>query len=157
MVIKIACVPSATVKNDSLLCRLYPIGKMQLMLEGQAPIMVNVQLPVKPATPQFKITNLATRAMIKLNEQQQLTYTIQNIDGLKRTFNIPVTKNDSLIFTDTILLEPGEKKVIKHILASALIGFQTVSAGDQKVVYKVYKNNVESLLLDLSPFKLFGS
>ncbi|WP_184543153.1 GH92 family glycosyl hydrolase [Mucilaginibacter sp. FT3.2] len=144
-------VPSATVKNDSLLCRLYPIGKMELMLEGQAPIMVNVQLPLKPATHQFKITELAARAMIKLNEQQQLTYTIQNIDGLKRTFNIPVTKNDSLIFTDTILLEPGEKKVIKHILASASIGFQTVSAGDQKVVYKIYKNNVESLLLDLSP------
>jgi len=142
---------SGGTQTGSLVCRLYPIGKTKLKLEGLPPVMVDVKLPPNlPAYP-FKITSLTATAMLKVNEPQHLAYIVQNIGGIKHTFNIPITQNGSLIFTDTVVLEPGEKKVIEHVLAGASKGFQRISADDQKVVYKVYKDNVESLLLDLSP------
>ncbi|SHL87677.1 GH92 family glycosyl hydrolase [Mucilaginibacter sp. OK098] len=144
-------VPSGTVKNDSLVCRLYPVGKTEIKLEGQDPIAINVLMPEKLSDRLFKITGLSVRSMIKINEQQQLAYTIQNIGGIKRSFNIPVTKNDTFLFTDTVVLEPGEKKPVKHMFVATSKGFQKISAADQMVSYKVYKDNTESLLLDLSP------
>jgi putative alpha-1,2-mannosidase len=144
-------VPSGAVKNDSLVCRLYPVGKTEIKMEGQDPIAVNVLMPERLSNHLFKITGLSTRSMIKINEQQQLTYTVQNIGGVKWSFNIPVTKNDTLLFTDTVVLEPGEKKPVKHMFVAASKGFQKISAADQIVSYKVYNDNTESLLLDLSP------
>ncbi|MCR8556598.1 GH92 family glycosyl hydrolase [Mucilaginibacter sp. BJC16-A38] len=144
-------VPSGAVKKDSLVCRLYPVGKTEIMLEGQVPIVVNVLIPEGSSNRLFKVTDLSARSMVKINEQQQLTYTIQNIGGIKWSFNIPVTKNDTLLFTDTVILEPGEKKQIKHVFVAASKGFQKISADDQMASYKVYKDNTESLLLDLSP------
>ncbi|WP_177183722.1 GH92 family glycosyl hydrolase [Mucilaginibacter sp. OK283] len=144
-------VVSGGTQKDSLVCRLYPIGKTELKLEGLPPVVVDVKLSPNPPVHPFKITGLAATSMLKINEPQHLAYVIQNIGGVKQTFNVPVTKNDTLIFTDTVVLEPGEKKVIGHVLAGASKGFQRILAGDQKVVYKVYRDNTESLLLDLSP------
>ncbi|WP_158642878.1 GH92 family glycosyl hydrolase [Mucilaginibacter ginsenosidivorax] len=144
-------VASGSTQKDSLVCRLYPIGKTEIKLEGLPPVMVDVKLPPNPAAHPFKITGLTATAMLKVNEPQRLAYIVQNIGGVKHTFNIPITKNDSLIFTDTVVLEPGEKKVIDHLLAGASKGFKRITAGDQKVLYKVYQDNTESLLLDLSP------
>jgi putative alpha-1,2-mannosidase len=138
-------------QKDSLVCRLYPIGKTELKLDGLPPVRVDVKLPPNPPAHPFKITGLTATPMLKVNEPQHLAYTIKNIGGVKQTFNVPITKNDTLIFTDAVVLEPGEKKVIDHVLAGASKGFQRISAGDQKVVYKVYQDNTESLLLDLSP------
>jgi putative alpha-1,2-mannosidase len=144
-------VVSGATQKDSMVCRLYPVGKTSLQLEGMPPVLIDVKLsPNAPAHP-FKITGLTATSMLKINEQQQLIYTIQNIGGIKEAFHVPVTKNDSLIFTDTVVLEPGEKKMVGHVLADASAGFQRISAGGQQVLYKVYQDNVESLLLELSP------
>ncbi|MDP9076443.1 MAG: GH92 family glycosyl hydrolase [Bacteroidota bacterium] len=144
-------VPSGAVKNDSLVCRLYPVGKTEIKLEGLDPIAVNVLMPKRLSNHLFKVTDLSARPMVKINEQQQLIYTIQNIDGIKRRVSVPVTKNDTLLFSDTVILEPGEKKQVKHMFEATSKGFQKISADDQMVSYKVYKDNPESLLLDLSP------
>ena len=144
-------VVSGSIKNDSLVCRLYPEGKTELKLEGMAAVTVIVNTPKTPFAHPFKITGLAAKPMVKLNEPQQLTYIIQNIDGLKRTFQFPVMKNDSLLFTDTVTLAPGSKRSITHILPSKLKGFQHIKVDDAAVSYKVYADNKESLLLDISP------
>jgi len=144
-------VVSGATQKDSMVCRLYPVGKTSLQLEGMPPVLIDVNLsPNSPAHP-FKITGLTATPMLRINEQQQLFYTIQNIGGVKEAFHVPVTKNDSLIFTDTVVLEPGEKKEVPHVLADASAGFQRILAGDQQVLYKVYRDNIESLLLELSP------
>jgi hypothetical protein len=122
-----------------------------LKLEGTAPVIVEVLRPEKTPVVQFKITKLAAIPMIKLNGMQKLSYGIQNITGLATTFSVPVMKNDSLLFTDTVTLKPGEKKDITHVIPGASKGFQNVSIGDEKITYKVYKDNTEALLLDLSP------
>jgi hypothetical protein len=143
-------VGSGSVRKDSMTFRLYSPGKTELKLEGGAPVIVDVVLPEKSPVVQFKITNLATIPMVKLNDIQKLSYHIQNITGLATVFSVPVMKNDSLFFTDTATLKPGEKKDIAHALSAVANGFQKIGIGEEKVVYKVYKDNTEGLLLDLS-------
>jgi putative alpha-1,2-mannosidase len=143
-------VVSGGVKNDSLICRLYPEGRTELKLQGMAPVTVNVKLPTTPSAHPFKITDLAAKPMVKLNQVQQVTYIIQNIDGLNRTFNIPVMMNETLLFTDTITLAAGERKSVAHTLPCNVKGFKHIRIDDARVDYKVYHDNKESLLLDLS-------
>jgi putative alpha-1,2-mannosidase len=143
-------VDAGKVVNDSILCRLYPIGKTELKLEGTTPVVVNVKLTEIPQVHPYKITGLTAKPMVKLNETQEIIYAIQNIDGLNHTFHVPVNINDTLIFTDTIALEAGDRKIIKHSLVSSKKGFQHIRIDDVKDTYKVYQDNKESLLLDLT-------
>lgn len=144
-------VASGEVKKDSITCRLYPLGKTTLALEDMAATIVEVKQSANPTAQPFKITELAAVPMIRLNEQQQMSYEVQNIGGVKRSFQIPVTRNDTLLFTDTVELLPGEKKLIKHSVNAASPGFQKLSVGGAYLTYKVYQDNKASLLLDLSP------
>jgi putative alpha-1,2-mannosidase len=144
-------IASGSVKKDSMTFRLYPLGKTELKLDEMGPIVVEVIRPEKTPVVEFKITNLQAIPMIKLDEMQKVTYSIQNITGVAKIFSVPVLKNDSLLFTDTATLEPGEQKEIRHVLPAVAKGFQKISVGDEKVTYKVYNDNTEALLLDLSP------
>ncbi|MEO3407738.1 GH92 family glycosyl hydrolase [Mucilaginibacter sp. CAU 1740] len=144
-------VASGEVKKDSIVCRLYPLGKTTLTLEGMPVTVVEVKPSANAPAQPFKITELAAVPMIRLNEQQQISYLVQNIGGVKRSFQIPVTKNDTLLFTDTVELLPGEKQLIKHSANAASAGFQKLSVGEAHFTYKVYRDNKASLLLDLSP------
>jgi putative alpha-1,2-mannosidase len=150
-VYKNCMVASGEVKKDSITCRLYPLGKTTLALESMPATIVEVKQSANPPAQPFKITELAAGPMIRLNEQQQISYLVQNIGGVKRSFQIPVTKNDTLLFTDTVELLPGEKKPIKHLANAVFAGFQKLSVGDANLVYKVYQNSKASLMLDLSP------
>ncbi|AYL96724.1 GH92 family glycosyl hydrolase [Mucilaginibacter celer] len=144
-------VASGEVKKDSIICRLYPLGKTTLMLEGMPFINIEVKQALNPPSHPFKVSELSIIQMLRLNEQQQITYSVQNIGGVKQVFQIPVTRNDELLFTDTVELLPGEKKLIKHSIEGISIGFQNILIGGEKSIYKVYKDNLASLLLDLSP------
>jgi len=142
---------SGTTEADSITFRLYPLGKTQLALDNRQPVTVVVKPQSNASVSSFKITGLFVTPTIKVNEPQRFSYNIKNTGGVKHTFNIPITKNDTLMFSDTITLAPGGDRLIKHIFASPLAGFQRILAGNERVIYKVYKDNRESLLLDLSP------
>jgi hypothetical protein len=115
------------------------------------PTSVLVKNSKNPATNPYRVRALTAIPMVRLNELQQISYNIQNIGGLKSVFNIPVIINDSVAFRDTIALDPGEKKGLKHYFVAKKQGFQHVIIANNKIDYKVYKANKESLLLDLSP------
>lgn len=147
-------VTSGHIIKDSIKFRLYPIGKSILQINRMKPISVTVKNSKKPATNTYSVTALTATPMIKLNELQQVSYSVQNIGGLKRFFSIPVIINDSVAFRDTITLYPGEKKGLKHSFVAAKPGFQHIIVDNNKIGYKVYKANRESLLLDLSPVEI---
>lgn len=149
--LKNCLVVSGTIKTDTMLCRLYPLGKTRLAVENEKPVTINVNSQEKLPVPYFKISDLDAIAMVRISEPQHLIYTVKNTGGLKQLFKIPITKNDSLIFTDTVTLKPGGTKTIKHNLATSSAGFQKLMVDKEQVRYKVYKDNRESLLLDLSP------
>jgi putative alpha-1,2-mannosidase len=146
---KNSLVASGQLVNDSIPCRLYRLGKSVLNIPGSAPFIVNVVNPKIPPTLPYRITGLTAKPIIRLNEQQQISYSVQNISGLKRVFHIPVTINGAVIFTDTVSLYPGERKEASHYLLASKKGLQQVVVQDDTFIYKVYQNNTESLLLDL--------
>lgn len=146
---KNSLVASGETIRDSIRCRLYPLGKTTVSIEGTAPVIITVTGPHMQAVYPFKITELRAIPVVKLNDTQQIAYSVQNITGIGQVCQIPVCINDTTIFTDTIALTPGEKTMIKHVIKARRKGFQRISINDAQAKYKVYQNELESLLLDM--------
>jgi hypothetical protein len=98
-----------------------------------------------------EITGLVIRPMLRKDEVQRLSFTAQNIGGDRHPFYIPVKINDSLVRTDTMLLEPGEKRMISQELTVEGEGMQVISVRGIRESCKIYSRDEESVLLDLSP------
>ncbi len=150
---------------DSIGCRLYPYGMVELRIEGMQAVGVKViraeegregerQLGNKAGEEgggPVEITGLAVRPMLRKGEGQKLSFTAQNIGGDPHSFYIPVRVNDSLVLRDTLLLGPGEKRTISQELAIAGEGMQGIGVMGVRERFSVYSRNDESVLLDLSP------
>ncbi|MFB9843008.1 GH92 family glycosyl hydrolase [Mucilaginibacter ginsenosidivorans] len=136
---------------DSIPCRLYPTGETTLQIAGLPPLKVRVKSPDRPVAQCYKITAYSATPLVKLHNTQRVSYTIQNTGGAGHAFTIPVMSGDSLVFDDKVMLAPGEKKIVNHDMVAGKPGFQYVKIGSNKIPYKVYQYNRESVLLDLSP------
>lgn len=142
---------SGTMLVDSLACRLYPYGRTKLEMEGMKPIEVEVD---SIGGSSIEISNLVIKPLLRAGEEQLISFSAQNTGGLARLFLLPVSLNDVMIRTDSLYLEPGEAKTISQALPVGRIGWHTIRVGDaveaavQK--FKVYKDNPESLFLDIS-------
>ena len=134
--------------QDSIVFRLYPVGKSILKLDNTIPFIVEVKLPEKPQERPFEISGLEVKPMIRLKEDQQIRYIIKNTGGLNQTFIIPVIQNDSVAFNDNIKLNAGEAKIISHNITATQKGFKYVRVDIAKTMYKVYQSGIEALLLD---------
>ncbi|WEA03005.1 GH92 family glycosyl hydrolase [Mucilaginibacter sp. SJ] len=134
--------------QDSIVFRLYPVGKSILKLDNTVPFIVEVKLPEKPRERPFEISGLEVKPMIRLKENQQIRYMIKNTGGLKQTFIIPVILNDSVVFNDNIKLNTGEAKIISHNITVTQKGFKYLKIDTAKTIYIVYEDGIESLLLD---------
>ncbi|GAA4322536.1 hypothetical protein GCM10023149_22920 [Mucilaginibacter gynuensis] len=141
-----------TVK-DSIGIKLYATGKHALAIDGLKPVSVEVLNSDLKPDQAFDITSLTVKPMVKLNEEQLVQYTIQNIDGKPNTYYLPILRNDTLLMTDTVSINPGEKKELKHILSTTHAGFQQMSVSGKRIVYKVYNHTMDALLLQLSPVR----
>jgi hypothetical protein len=144
-------VASGQTIQDSMQFRLFPVGKTVLKIDRAAPVTVMVKNPPTPIAHTYKITALTAKLMIRLDELQQVNYTVQNIGGLRRVFVVPVNINDSVVFKDTITLNAGQKKDLQHRFSANKPGFQHLVIDQKTISYKVYQVAKESLLLDLSP------
>ncbi|WPU97281.1 GH92 family glycosyl hydrolase [Mucilaginibacter sp. cycad4] len=134
--------------QDSIVFRLYLVGKSILKLGDTPPFTIDIKLPAKPQEHPFKISGLEVKSMIRLNDIQEIKYQIKNTGGLKQTFIIPVIQNDSVVFTDKIKLNAGEAKTISHNITVIKKGFKYLRVDTAKTIYKVYDDGKESLLLD---------
>jgi putative alpha-1,2-mannosidase len=134
--------------QDSIAFRLYPVGKATLKLDNTPPFEVEVKLPKKPQEHPYQISRLDVKPMIRLNENQEIKYQIKNTGGLNQIFIIPVIQNDSVAFTDNIKLNAGEVKTISRNVKSLKKGFKYIRVDTAKIIYKVYENGTESLLLN---------
>ena len=146
-------VPAGHTIHDSIACRLYPLGISWLTIEGTGMQKVIVKALTFSASNSYRISALSAKPMVRLHDVQYIAYQVQNIRGLKQMVTLKVNVNDSLVFTDTITLRPGEKKVMKHEFRALERGFQTIRIDSNQVRYKVYSNASESLILDLSSIK----
>ncbi|MFC0512728.1 GH92 family glycosyl hydrolase [Mucilaginibacter angelicae] len=136
--------------QDSIVFRLYPVGKTLLQLDNMPSLTVDVKLPEKPQEHPYQISGLDVKPMIRLNENQEIKYTIKNTGGISQSFTVPVMLNDLVAFTDNIKLNAGEAKTVSHITKALKNGFEYVKVDSAKAMYKVYESAMESLLLDFT-------
>jgi putative alpha-1,2-mannosidase len=139
--------------TDSIQIRLFAIGNASLQLDQHPAVLIKVKQPEVAASHAYAISSLTTRAMVKVNDEQKVSYIIQNSGGVTRIFNIPVTLGKAVLFTDKIALFPGEKKLINHQFTVRYAGFQQLRIDSVPIHFKVYADAPESLLLDILPGK----
>lgn len=144
---------------DSVDCRLYRNGTVQLGIEGMETAAVTVKrvegTGVSPdgkiaGVAPVKVSDLVVQPLLRKGDRQRLSFTVQNIGGEMRSCYIPVQVNDKLVVTDTLLLEPGEKKTVRQELAVGGEGMQLISVMGLRENSKVYDRNEEAVVLDLS-------
>jgi hypothetical protein len=132
---------------DSIACRLYPVGRNVLSVAGmEQEVEVMGRGVAEP-----EITGLVVRPLLRVGDRQSVSYLVQNIDGVAHQYVIPVYEGDERsISTDTLLLQPGEKKrvVVDWMVRQA--GLKEVRVKTVKGVFKVYTEATGSLLLSLS-------
>ncbi|MEO7215570.1 GH92 family glycosyl hydrolase [Mucilaginibacter sp.] len=137
--------------TDSVQLRLFAVGRTRLKL-GQLPVVtITVKQPVLFNPHPYAISSFTARPMVKQNEKQQVSYTVQNTGGFKRVFNIPLKLNNNVIGADKVALMPGEKRQIEHVFLVTDTGFQKIYTDNATIRFKVYDNAAQSLLLNLSP------
>jgi hypothetical protein len=139
-------VAAGTVLVDSMPCRLYPFGRSVLTIEG---IEQEVEVTGKGAE-EPEITGLVVRPLLRVGERQSVGYFIQNIDGVAHRYCIPVYEDERLIRTDTLLLQPGEKKRAAVDWVASEAGLKAVKVKAAREVFKAYREATGSLLLSLS-------
>jgi hypothetical protein len=143
-------ISSGTILKDSISCRLYKLGQVTVGLDSIGTKMVEVAEPAHPVAHPFMISGLTVKPVIKINSEQQIQYHIRNLTGKDQLFMIPIAADDSLLYKDSIQLQPGESKVIMHRFSVNKAGLTTIKADSARVKYKVYSGNTSTLLLDLS-------
>jgi putative alpha-1,2-mannosidase len=139
------------VLKDSISIRLYETGRHNLYIDQLNAQQVTVDKGRADPETAYRITAFHLKAMIGLQEIQQVDYTIQNTGGSTYTFKVPVTRNDTLIVMDTITLGAGKKKSFQHRFYPSAPGFQQIAISNEKAGYKVYSSNDDALLLQLAP------
>jgi putative alpha-1,2-mannosidase len=149
-VFKNCLVPPGAILTDSISCRLYKLGQVTVGLDRMAAKMVEVAEPTHLVAHPFTISGLIIKPVIKINGEQQIQYNVKNLTGKEQLFTIPVLNNDSLLYKDSVKLQPGERKAMMHRFTVNKAGLKTIIADSARVKYKVYSNNPSTLLLDLS-------
>jgi putative alpha-1,2-mannosidase len=141
---------SGQVKEDSIKCRLYSVGKDTLRIKGLTPFHMYVKpLIITGDNNLFKIIHFTMKPLVKKNKKQQIKYTIQNIGGYRHNFHIPVMINDSMIYTDITTLDAGAKKNLHHAIIARRNGINVVKVDSFIKRFKVYNSPLETVLLDL--------
>lgn len=135
--------------TDSITCRLYKPGKHSLQLSGANTLTVTVGNTPVPGANQPAISDLLVIPIIKKGGTQQVSFAVQNIDGVAHTFLIPIMLNDSLAGHQRISLQPGAQRTVTAALSIPGEGMQAISVKDQRALFKVYADNKASILLDL--------
>ncbi|SEB04741.1 GH92 family glycosyl hydrolase [Pedobacter hartonius] len=146
-------VPLGTTITDSISCRLYEPGKVSIGLTASEGKNVMVAEPSNPVEFPFRVSELKLKPVVPLHAAQKFSYELQNLTGKKQAFLIPVKINSSIIFTDTVVLAPGKKKLLEHSFTVGTAGLQTLTADREAAKFKVYDSHLSSLLLDLSLVK----
>ena len=138
-------VPAGGVAVDSMDCRLYPVGKHTLTIGGSE---LEVEV-VGAGVEQAGISDLGLKSLLWKGQHQVMHYSVRNIGGVPREYRIPVI-DGPLIRTDTVFLQPGEKKRLRVDWVSREPGLRKVRVGDEQAAFKVYEEATGSLLLSLS-------
>lgn len=142
-------VDSGATVVDSIPCRLYQPGNTQLALNGAATMSVAVVKPAQPYPDKPEVKDFTLQDLVKAGNWQQCSFTIQNIGGEAREFDVPLVLGDSIIAADKVLLQPGEEKQLSRRFQTRTAGWYTLQLYGMQQKFRVYDDHKATLLLDL--------
>ena len=175
--------PGATI-TDTISGCLYALGAVTIGPGPSAKTIIKVVAPSTPVSQPFLISGLIAKPVVKLNNEQEISYHIKNITGTARTFTPEISlstnvddtdslnknwqKGDTqknsdldkhiLLYTDTVYLLPGQQKTVIHHFTASQNGLQTITVSTGiNLKFKVYETPLSALLLDLDLKKLKGN
>ncbi|HEY8935736.1 MAG TPA: glycoside hydrolase domain-containing protein, partial [Cyclobacteriaceae bacterium] len=135
---------------DSVSCQLYSLGKARLRIDDLKDLEVEVIDAGVSNADQVQFDALLALPIIKKNQSQHISYTVKNIGWQTQLFTIPVYLDEAQILTDTIRLKGGEKRKIEREFDVPANGFHAVRVSNKIEKFKVYSDNTQSRVLDLS-------
>lgn len=141
--------PTDSRLTDSIACRLYKPGKHYLQITDAHTVMVEVANTRMPGADQPDISDLMAKPIIKKGEVQQVSFSVQNVDGVAHTFSVPIMLNNSLTGRKSISLQPGAQRMVTATLSISGEGMQAITVQDKRAIFKVYADNKASAILDL--------
>jgi putative alpha-1,2-mannosidase len=142
-------VPANAVTKDSISCRLYPYGKSVVKIESLKGEIVEVIPPVDSLSSALQVTGLLLKPIIKSNETQNISFTVQNTAGVERSFEIPILLDDSLLQGQYFLLGAGQTAFFSLPFTATKEGFHSVKINEVSANFKVYRFNKDAAVLDL--------
>jgi putative alpha-1,2-mannosidase len=143
-------VDSNSTITDSISCRLYALGKVQLKIDKLKELEVEVIDPGLPISEQVSVEEVSLKPVLKQGDVLRVAYTVQNIGWIAHTFQIPVFLDDAPLQTESVRLNPGERKAVVLELKIPAKGFHTIRVQNKTERIKVYDRNTEALIVDLS-------
>jgi putative alpha-1,2-mannosidase len=140
---------------DSIGFRLYPFGKTELTIEGTGqPLAVEVRNETASDLPPVEVSGLLAKSLLRMGEEQSISFDAQNIGGSARSLVVPVCVDERVVRRDTLLLQPGEKRTVAANWVPDRGGLQVIRVNEATEKFKVYHDPAGSLLLSLSPGKV---
>jgi len=143
-------VDSAAGITGAITCRLYAEGLTPVFVEGKE-MLITVKTSPHALPADAKITDLTLQPLIPRDGIQQIAFTVQNINGKNRRFDIPVKVDNEVVHIEKgIALKPGEQVRVTFPFVVKQDGWHTVSVNKVKGKYSVYSHPLNTVLLDLS-------
>jgi putative alpha-1,2-mannosidase len=135
---------------DSVACQLYTLGKIKVRIDKLKEFEIEVVDPKLNGVEQVQLDELLVLPIIKTSQLQRISYTIKNVGWQTQTFTIPMYLDNACIMTDTIRLKGGAKRRVEREFSVTENGFHAVRIHNRIENFKVYDNNANSLVLNLS-------
>lgn len=142
-------VPANSIIKDSISYRLYPHGKAEVRIESLKAQIVAVIPVIDSLSSPVQVASLLVKPIIKNNETQNISFTVQNVGGTKRSFDIPILLDDAPLLIPRFLLEPGQTVFFSKPFKINKEGFHAMNVNGLSVNFKVYSLNKDAAVLDL--------
>jgi alpha-1,2-mannosidase, putative len=138
-------------KTETITCRLYPFGIRKLSMNGLPERLVSVTNPTTIIPKKFQIANLNCNPLFRMGETGKYSYSVKNLCGQADTALVKIYLDNKIIAADSVWLEPGQAKLLEHVLPTDEKGIFNLKAGNISRIVKIYDSNAESDVLNISP------
>ena len=144
-------VEAHSVKTGTMECRLYPIGKRSVSVNGLRAKYITVNDQASSTVRKSKVIDIQCEQLIRKGETGAYSYLVKNFGGRIDTAQISVSLGTKIIARDQIILEPGQQKHMEHKLTATEDGRFVLTAGDVSISVNVYESNIGSEVLHICP------
>jgi len=143
-------VKGQSVKQDSLECRLYPLGMRKIRIDNLDEKLVLVSDSGYRQLKRSQASRISCPPVFRKQTSPVYQYWVQNISGYRDSSAFQVFLNDSLIQEDWVGTNPGELKKIEHQLNVPDAGIYSLKVDKVSTRIKVYDSNAGSGIIDIS-------